>query len=108
MCFLASLTPRNRSACNLARFRHAPRERTVHDIPNETFTLSVRDLEIIEDALGAKVSRRSQRMIEAATSPDASFPDEIKSEITELRDLLGRLWNQKTFYRPTDRFVGGG
>jgi hypothetical protein len=47
-------------------------------------------------------------MIEAATSPDASFPDEIKSEITELRDLLGRLWNQKTFYRPTDRFVGGG
>ena len=76
--------------------------------PNETFTLSVRDLEIIEDALGEKVSRRSQRMIEAATSPDASFPDEIKSEITELRDLLGRLWNQKTFYRPTDRFVGGG
>ena len=76
--------------------------------PNETFTLSVRDLEIIEDALGAKVSRRSQRMIEAATSPDASFPDEIKSEITELRDLLGRLWNQKTFYRPTDRYVGGG
>ena len=31
--------------------------------PNETFTLSVRDLEIIEEALGAKVSRRSQRMI---------------------------------------------
>ena len=76
--------------------------------PNETFTLSVRDLEIIEEALGAKVSRRSQRMIEAARSPNASFPNEIKSEITELRDLLGRLWKQKTFYRPKDRFVGGG
>jgi hypothetical protein len=76
--------------------------------PNETFTLSVRDLEIIEDALGAKVSRRSRRMIEAATSPDASCPAEIKSEIPELRDRLGRLWNQTTFYRPTDRFVGGG
>ena len=54
------------------------------------------------------ISRRSQRMIEAARSPNATFPDDIKSEITELRDLLGRLWNQKTFYRPTDRFVGGG
>ena len=76
--------------------------------PNDTFTLSVRDLEIIEGALGAKVSRRSQRMMEAARSADTSFPDEVKSEITELRDLLGRLWNQQTFYRPTDRFVGGG
>ncbi|MDG1506138.1 MAG: hypothetical protein P8Q19_08160 [Planktomarina sp.] len=76
--------------------------------PNETFTLSVRDLEIIEEALGAKVSRRSHRMMEAARSANTSLPDDIKSEITELRDLLGRLWNQKTFYRPTDRFVGGG
>ena len=41
--------------------------------PNETFTLSVRDLEIIEEALGAKVSRRSQRMIEAARSPTRLF-----------------------------------
>ena len=56
--------------------------------PNDTFTLSVRDLEIIEEALGAKVSRRSQRMMEAARSADTSFPDEVKSEITELRDLL--------------------
>ena len=76
--------------------------------PNETFTLSVRDLEIIEEALGAKVSRRSHRMMEATRSANTSLPDDIESEITELRDLLGRLWNQKTFYRPTDRFVGGG
>jgi len=74
--------------------------------PNETFTLSVRDLEIIEEALGAKVSRRSQRMIEAARSPEASFPDEIKSEITELRDLLGRLWNQKNLLSPNRPFCG--
>jgi hypothetical protein len=41
--------------------------------PNDTFTLSVRDLEIIEEALGAKVSRRSQRMMEAARSADTIF-----------------------------------
>ena len=68
--------------------------------PNENFKLSVRDLEIIENALSAKVSRRAQRLME-------EYDDDLAAELKERRDLLGRFHNQKIFYRPKDRFGSG-
>jgi|SaaInlStandDraft_1057018.scaffolds.fasta_scaffold18541_3 hypothetical protein len=68
--------------------------------PNENFKLSVRDLEIIENALSAKVSRRAQRLME-------EYDDGLAAELKEIRDLLGRFHNQKIFYRPKDRFGSG-
>jgi hypothetical protein len=68
--------------------------------PNENFKLSVRDLEIIENALSAKVSRRAQRLME-------EYDDDLAAELKEIRDLLGRFHNQKIFYRPKDRFGSG-
>jgi len=68
--------------------------------PNENFKLSVRDLEIIENALSAKVSRRAQRLME-------EYDDALAAELKEIRDLLGRFHNQKIFYRPKDRFGSG-
>jgi len=68
--------------------------------PNENFKLSVRDLEIIESALNAKVSRRAMTLID-------DYDEQLSEELTELRELLGRFHNQKIFYRPSDRFASG-
>ena len=52
--------------------------------PNTQFNLSVRDLELIEQAL-------------------------LKQEqTTEVRALLGKLHNQKNWYRPKDGIYIGG
>ena len=68
--------------------------------PNENFKLSVRDLEIIENALSAKVSRRAKSLME-------EHDDKLAEELKEIRDLLGRFHNQKIFYRPANRFGRG-
>jgi len=70
--------------------------------PNTKFELSVKDIRIIEEALNNKVSRRSKRMLEGED------PEILMSEAKEIRDLLGRLHNQKQFYRPTKGVYVGG
>lgn len=68
--------------------------------PNTQFKLSVKDLDIIETALYNKMSRRSQSLTEVYDEVD-------KRELEEIRDLLGRLHNQKQWYRPKNNYVGG-
>lgn len=68
--------------------------------PNTQFKLSVKDLDIIETALYNKMSRRSQSLTEVYDEID-------KRELDEIRDLLGRLHNQKQWYRPKNNYVGG-
>lgn len=52
--------------------------------PNTEFKLTVRDIEIIEDVL-------------------------LQQEQTaEVRDLLGRIHNQKNWYRPKDKIYVSG
>ncbi|WP_299598548.1 hypothetical protein [uncultured Tateyamaria sp.] len=66
---------------------------------NKTFELSVEDLDLIEDALRA--------------SKNASINDDLAEKaandnVRQIHDLLGRLHNQKTFYRPAKGpYVGG-
>lgn len=52
--------------------------------PNDKFKLSVRDIEIIEDALLEK------------------------EQTAEIQNLLGRIHNQKNWYRPKDAIYVGG
>ena len=56
--------------------------------PNTQFKLSVKDLDIIETALYNKMSRRSQSLTKV-------YDEVNKKELEEIRDLLGRLHNQK-------------
>lgn len=59
--------------------------------PNNTFELSVEDLERIEVALRARQSETPEQ-----------------AESREINELLGRLHNQKTFYRPAQgTYIGG-
>ena len=70
---------------------------------NKYFELTPDDIEIIEAALNAKVDRRTR----AAILDDGSNRKELLEEANKIRDLLGRLHNQKIWYRPKDGYVGG-
>ena len=60
--------------------------------PNTTFKLSIRDVEVIEQALRNKAGRRGMAIAQGDTSP------ELKAEMYEILDVLGRLHEQKNFY----------
>ena len=63
--------------------------------PNRTFDLSVEDLDLIETAL-----RRKKRALNEARHGGAGAPEDAEDVLKDIHDLLGRLHNQKTFYRP--------
>ena len=70
--------------------------------PNTSFYLNVRDTEIIEQALRAKAGRRGLAIAQGETS------DKLREEMHEIQDLLGRIHEQKTWYRPQkDIYVSG-
>ena len=71
---------------------------------NTKFKLSVRDIEIIEHALRAKAGRRGLAIANGATS------EQLRAEMNEIQDLLGRIHDQKTWYTkmPKDQpYVSG-
>ena len=59
---------------------------------NTTFKLSIRDIEIIEEALRAKAGRRGMAIAQGETSP------RLKEEMMEIQAGLGRIYDQKNFY----------
>ena len=61
--------------------------------PNTQFDLSVDDLDLIEGAL---------REVQASRAAEKEAED-----TRAIHDLLGRLHNQKVFYRPAQGYVGG-
>ena len=69
---------------------------------NNKFELSIRDIEIIEIALRAKAGRRGIAIAQGETSP------QLREEMVEIQNLLGRIHDQKTFFRPKDKtYVSG-
>jgi hypothetical protein len=74
---------------------------------NDKFELSVEDMELIEEAL-----RRSKRELTngslSAKISDMKSGEEAEQSVRQIHDLLGRLHNQKVFYRPqSGAYVGG-
>lgn len=73
--------------------------------PNNEFNLGLRDIDLIEDAINSVIAGRSSAMSALAedtveNTADMSAYREIRHEVAELRELLGRLHNQKNWYRP--------
>jgi hypothetical protein len=58
---------------------------------NDKFTLNPDDLELIENALESQVSQQLQS---AVTGSDSEGSDAVR----QIRQLLGKLHNQKVFY----------
>lgn len=78
--------------------------------PNIEFNLDLRDIDLIESAINSVIARRSSAMSSLTESSventmDISAYRDIKQEVAELRDLLGRLHNQKNWYRPQTEAV---
>ena len=78
--------------------------------PNTEFNLDLRDIDHIENAINSVIARRSSAMSSlsensAEKTMDISAYGEIKQEVAELRDLLGRLHNQKNWYRPQNEAI---
>jgi hypothetical protein len=69
--------------------------------PNKKFELTVRDIEVIEQALRAKAGRRGMAVAQGDVS------EKLKDEMHEIQELLGRIHDQKVWYRPKE-FVPGG
>lgn len=70
---------------------------------NTSFELSVEDLELIEDALRkSKLSLTQARLKANGTE----MPED--EDARQIHELLGRLHNQKQFYRPRNgAFISG-
>jgi len=83
---------------------------------NRSFDLGIHDLDMIETALRARKSELSKRRLRLLTAADpgadiAAELDQINTDLSQTQDLLGRLHNQKVFYRPKHvsaaPYVGG-
>ena len=69
---------------------------------NKKFDLSIRDIEIIEQALRAKAGRRGLAIANGETSP------QLKEELRELQELLGRIHDQKVWLRTKNKIYVSG
>lgn len=72
--------------------------------PNTKFELTVRDIEIIENALRDRHRTVIEYKLTDLSVKNVKLADK---ELLELIDLLARLYNQKIFYRPKGIYVGG-
>ena len=78
--------------------------------PNTTFNLDVKDLELIEDALHSVIAKRSNDLVSAGDAQNATVDRaSAEAEMSEMHDLLGRLHNQKNWFRPKagHSYIGG-
>jgi hypothetical protein len=79
---------------------------------NKTFNLSIHDVDLIEEALRAR-GRELSKMRLALTEENPAHLESItviEADQRENEELLGRLHNQKVFYRPelkTGPYIGG-
>ncbi|TMM50861.1 hypothetical protein [Sulfitobacter sabulilitoris] len=73
---------------------------------NRNFELTVNDIDLIEAALRTMKRDLSFDRLDGL-KPD--LPDSAEDDpLRQIHDLLGRLHNQKTFYRPmAEPYVGG-
>ncbi len=77
---------------------------------NKTFELSIQDVDLIEEALRARGRElcKMRRALCDDTPADLQSISVIEADQRETEELLGRLHNQKIFYRPgTTPYVSG-
>ena len=80
---------------------------------NKNFQLTPNDVKIVEDSLNKKIVvllERRSTMIESTIQPPENIQSvkEYDAEIKVIRDLLGRIHQQKIWYRPKDQIYVSG
>ncbi len=71
---------------------------------NDMFELSVEDIDVIEDSLRRALAILSQAVVDET---ETEFLEREES-LRRIQDLLGRLHDQKIFYRPKSGVYVGG
>ena len=71
---------------------------------NDMIELSVEDMDLIETALRGSVASLSH----AALDEEAIGKADREATLRRIHDLLGKLHDQKVFYRPKDKVYLGG
>ena len=77
---------------------------------NRNFKLTIADVDLIEEALRAR-GRELCRMRRALSDDNPAHMESIRvidADQKEGEELLGRLHDQKTFYRPLGKVYVGG
>ncbi|MGI3211440.1 hypothetical protein ACROSR_10025 [Roseovarius tibetensis] len=77
---------------------------------NSKFDLSVSDIDLIEAALHQQRADLSARVVTdgGAAAPADDNASDDDTTLRHIHDLLGRLHNQKVFYRPRrGAYIGG-
>ena len=77
---------------------------------NTKFELTVEDMELIEDALRNTKRSLNSAVLQRDADPLRPCEDTRNVDVSmkRINDLLGRLHNQKNFYRPkTGAYIGG-
>lgn len=77
---------------------------------NRNFQLSVEDVDLIEEALRARGRElcRMRRALSDENPADIEAIRVIEDDQREGEELLGRLHDQKIFYRPSSKVYVGG
>jgi hypothetical protein len=80
---------------------------------NRSFDLDIHDLELIEKALHAKLNKLATNrltIVESTIKPEAELESvkRIDAEMKEINNLLGKLHNQKRWFRPIDKVYVSG
>lgn len=71
---------------------------------NSKIELSIEDMDLIEAALRKSKAELSSSLIQVDAPANEIEPER---RVRKIHDLLGRLHNQKVFYRPRDTYVSG-
>ena len=75
---------------------------------NSSFQLTIDDMDLIEEALRAHGRELSLQKVVGADGAAHEANSEIEESLRRGEDLLGRLHDQKIFYRPkTEVYVSG-
>ena len=76
---------------------------------NTSFDLSVADVDLIEMALHKTKALLSRPDLEASLGAEGGEgPVDREETLRQIADLLGRMHNQKVFFRPKDDVYVGG
>ena len=75
---------------------------------NTSFDLTVEDVELIEMALRKTKAVLSRPDLDASLEADGGETADREETLHRIAELLGRMHNQKVFYRPRDEVYVGG
>ena len=73
---------------------------------NTNFRLDLDDIALIEAALQKQLDSLSKRRINLEEG-DTALNESLHRKIKSINDLLGKIHNQKNWYRPNSGYVSG-